>query len=100
MPTGLPTDGMPLVTQAVAANLPIVFGEVANWQDEANPCTYSLDGSGQGIPAQHGFTYQKLLTVCQDNLLGWLAWSWGPDNCPPRNITQTLGLPAPVDPLR
>ncbi len=86
-------DGMPLIPQTITANLPIVFGEVANWQDEATPCVYSLDGSNQGTPAGNGFTYQQLLTVCQQNLMGWLAWSWGPDDCTPRNITQTLAYP-------
>lgn len=87
-------DGMSYVRQTTAANLPIVFGEVANWQDGDSPGVYSLDGSGQGIPAQNNYTYQTLLTFCQQNLLSWLAWSWGPDDCAPRNISKDGVYPA------
>lgn len=91
-------NGMSFVEQTIAANLPIVFGEVANWQDENTPGVYSLDGSGQGIPAEYGYTYQSLLTYCQQNLMSWLAWSWGPDDCSPRNISANGVYPAQLTP--
>jgi mannan endo-1,4-beta-mannosidase len=92
-------DGMSFVEQTIAANLPIVFGEIANWQDGTDTaCVYSLDGSGQGTPAENGYTYQSLLTLCQQNLMGWLAWSWGPDDCPPRNISINGVYPAQFTP--
>jgi mannan endo-1,4-beta-mannosidase len=48
-------DGFSALNTAIQANLPIVFGEIANTQDEViNGVTqygyYSLDGSNQGNP--------------------------------------------------
>lgn len=47
-------DGTPEIAAAVRANLPIVFGEIANKQDESDqlgniPCFYALDGTDPGI---------------------------------------------------
>jgi len=100
-------DGMPHINSAVNANLPIVFGEVANKQDETvNGVTkfgfYDLDGLNQNQPPQFGFTYQGLLQALKTQEIGWFAWGWGPDLCPPRNIgkytknfTQYEGLSEP-----
>jgi mannan endo-1,4-beta-mannosidase len=84
-------DGMPHIDTAVIANLPIVFGEIANKQDdEANGetrfCFYDLDGLGQNHPPASGFRYQVLLEKLKSKDIGWLAWSWWPDGCPSRNI--------------
>ncbi|WP_199728658.1 cellulase family glycosylhydrolase [Corallococcus sp. CA053C] len=84
-------DGMPHIESAVAANLPIVFGEVANKQDEevegkTQHCFYDLDGLGQNQPPQFGFTYQDLLRTLKTHDIGWLAWSWWPDGCQSRNM--------------
>jgi mannan endo-1,4-beta-mannosidase len=84
-------DGMPHIDTAVNANLPIVFGEVANKQDDAADgqtlfCFYDLDGLGQNHPAASGFTYQALLDELKTKDIGWLAWSWWPDGCTSRNI--------------
>jgi mannan endo-1,4-beta-mannosidase len=84
-------DGRPYIGSAVNANLPIVFGEVANKQDETIDgatqfCYYDLDGLGQNHPPQTAFTYQSLLETLKTQEIGWLAWSWWPDGCSSRNI--------------
>jgi mannan endo-1,4-beta-mannosidase len=84
-------DGMQYIDIAVNLNLPIVFGEVANKQDETIAgvtqfCFYDLDGFQQNQPPQFGFTYQNLLQILKINEIGWLAWSWSPDSCASRNI--------------
>ena len=84
-------DGMPFIDSAVNSNLPLVFGEVANKQDETidgvtQLCYYDLDGLQQNHPPQNGFTYQSLLETLKTREIGWLAWSWGPDGCSSRNI--------------
>jgi len=84
-------DGMPQIDGAVNGNLPIVFGEVANKQDETindapQFCYYDLDGLDENHPPQNAFTYQSLLQTLKTQEIGWLAWSWGPDSCSSRNI--------------
>ena len=84
-------DGMPHIDSAVNGHLPIVFGEVANKQDETingatQFCFYDLDGLNQNHPPQFAFTYQNLLQKLKTNEIGWLAWSWWPDLCSSRNI--------------
>lgn len=75
-------DGMSYLQQCVNASLPIVFGEISNRQDDDPPKTYyTLDGSGAPVPAPNGFTYQALLTQALHHEIGWLAWSWGLDDC-------------------
>jgi len=66
--------------------LPIVFGEIANFQDEdGEPCRYSLTDAD---PPASGFTYQDLLKHLQVARFGWLAWSWGPDQCASRQVSS------------
>jgi len=84
-------DGIPHIASAVNSNLPIVFGEVANKQDETvngatQFCFYDLDGLNQNHPPQIAFTYQSLLQTLKTSEIGWLAWSWGPDGCASRNL--------------
>jgi mannan endo-1,4-beta-mannosidase len=87
-------DGRPFVAQAVAANLPIVFGEIANKQDETDDnnntlyCYYDLDGTTQNHPTTTGFTYQAFLTSLLPQQVGWLAWSWFPDGCGARQMSN------------
>jgi mannan endo-1,4-beta-mannosidase len=85
-------DGIPFIKQCVSAGLPIVFGEISNKQDEQVDgktayCFYDLDGSHVNPGVGNGFTYQALLTALQKDSLGWLAWSWGPDNCADRCLS-------------
>jgi mannan endo-1,4-beta-mannosidase len=86
-------DGRPFIPTAVASNLPIVFGEIANKQDEtANDgstlyCYYDLDGTKQNHAPSTGFTYQSFLETLLSDDIGWLAWSWTNDNCGPRQIS-------------
>jgi len=85
-------DGMPFIQQCVNASLPIVFGEIANRQDEVvNGQTvygyYDLDGTDGNIAAANGFTYQALLSTLLHHEIGWLAWSWGPDECTARMLS-------------
>ena len=86
-------EGMSFIDRCVAAELPIVFGEIANKQDEQVDgrtafCFYDLDGSRIGPGETNGFTYQALLSVLQKQEIGWLAWSWGPDQCDARRISS------------
>jgi mannan endo-1,4-beta-mannosidase len=70
----------------VNADLPIVFGEVANRQPgDGDPCAYDLDGP----PVPDRFRYQDLLATLQAQEIGWLAWSWWPDDCAERQMTAT-----------
>jgi mannan endo-1,4-beta-mannosidase len=88
-------DGQAEIAKAVAANLPIVFGEIANKQAEgADECHYDLDGTAENHPPVAGpggmpFTYQALLTSLGQREIGWLAWSWWKDSCPNRQMTST-----------
>lgn len=66
------------VDHALDMGIPFIFGEVANLQDDAQMCQYTLD-------------YASLLTICTAEQIGWLAWSWDHDGCPERQIT-TNGL--------
>lgn len=82
-------DGTPQIDTAFNSNLPIVFGEVANKQpggDGDQQCYYDLDGLNDNHAPLTGFTYQALLRQLKTQGIGWLAWSWGPDGCPARNI--------------
>ena len=86
-------DGFSALNTAIQANLPIVFGEIANTQDEViNGVTqygyYSLDGSNQGNPPLNNFTYQALLQNLKQQDIGWLAWSWWKDNSARRQMTS------------
>ena len=56
--------------------LPFVLGEIANQQDDATMCQYTLP-------------YTNLLTRCQNLGVNWLAWSWYRDGCPNRQMTST-----------
>ena len=74
-------DGMSFIDSCVAAELPIVFGEIANKQDDQRDggtvfCFYDLDGSRISPGTTNGFTYQSLLSVLREQEIGWLAWSW------------------------
>jgi len=85
-------DGMPFIQQCVNAALPIVFGEIANRQDEVVDGQtvygyYCLDGTGEGVTPANGFTYQALLSTLFHHETGWLAWSWGPDECAARMLS-------------
>jgi mannan endo-1,4-beta-mannosidase len=89
------------VSSCVSLNLPVIFGEIADRQDDTDDDGaligyYQLDGGALNIPAQDGlpsvpapsgFTYQSLLTTLQANQIGWLAWSWGPDQCDARMLS-------------
>ena len=99
------------LTAAIAANLTVVFGEIANKQDESivlrdgngNPildgngdlqyvtsyCHYNIDGTtvAPNNPT-NGFQYQTLLNTLQTNNIGWLSWAWVRDGCSPRNMTN------------
>jgi mannan endo-1,4-beta-mannosidase len=86
-------DGMPHLESAIQANLPIVFGEVANKQDEDSDgqtqyCYYDLDGNNENHPPQTDFTYQAFLQKLNEQEIGWFAWSWWKDRCAKRQMTE------------
>ena len=64
------------VNNALSTNIPFIFGEVANLQDDQTLCQYTLN-------------YRPLLSICETKKIGWLAWSWDNDGCPQRQITST-----------
>ncbi|OKH10996.1 glycoside hydrolase [Fischerella major NIES-592] len=86
-------NGIPHLKTAIDANLPIVFGEIANKQDKelngkTQYCYYDLDGSNQNHAPENGFTYQAFLRLLKEKEIGWLAWSWWKDNCTERQMSQ------------
>jgi mannan endo-1,4-beta-mannosidase len=71
-------DGMAHLEAAIQANLPIVFGEIANKQDgfvdgETEYCYYDLDGNNESQAPEGNFTYQALLQRLTEQEIGWLA---------------------------
>ncbi|ADW68414.1 cellulase family glycosylhydrolase [Granulicella tundricola] len=83
-------DGRPGVQAAIAADLPIVIGEVANKEGDppGNLPIYDLDGTNENTPTTTGFTYQSFLTTLLADQVGWLAWSWFPDDVDARNMSS------------
>lgn len=63
-----------MVEYAEGKNFPLVFGEIANYQDDPEPCNYALP-------------YKALLNILQEKKIGWLAWSWNNDRCAARQLT-------------
>jgi mannan endo-1,4-beta-mannosidase len=60
----------------LATNVPFVIGEVANEQDDATMCQYTLN-------------YKPLLNYCKSKKVNWLAWLWDHDGCPNRQLSST-----------
>jgi mannan endo-1,4-beta-mannosidase len=86
-------DGMSQLGAVIQANLPIVFGEIANKQAEIvngkeQQCYYDLDGRQDNHVPQQQFTYQALLQRLTKQEIGWLAWCWWKDGCAQRQMTQ------------
>ncbi|MBP9069147.1 MAG: cellulase family glycosylhydrolase [Bacteroidia bacterium] len=63
------------INYALTKNIPFVFGEVANLQDDVTMCQYTLN-------------YKPWLKIITQKKLGWLAWSWDNDGCPARQMTS------------
>ena len=85
-------DGIPHIESMIKANLPLVFGEIANKQDEhinntTKYCYYDLDGTTENHPPIKAFTYQTLLSILKQKQIGWIAWCWWQDNCTTRQMT-------------
>lgn len=62
------------ILTAVNSGLPIVFGEVATQQDDANPCQYQLN-------------YKAILRMAEEFDIGWFIWAWYKDQCTGRELT-------------
>jgi mannan endo-1,4-beta-mannosidase len=62
------------LTNAQNAGIPFILGEVANLQDDANPCMYTLN-------------YAPLLRICEQEKIGWIGWSWDHDVCSARQMS-------------
>jgi mannan endo-1,4-beta-mannosidase len=69
------TQALTKINNALAKNIPFVFGEVANLQDDVTMCQYTLN-------------YKPWLKIITQKKLGWLAWSWDNDGCPARQMTS------------
>ena len=64
------------INAAAAYNYPLVFGEVANYQDNGgDTCTWLL-------------TYRSVLRASVQLNLGWMIWSWDNDICSKRQISN------------
>lgn len=59
---------------SAAGEVPLVIGELANYQDENVFC-------------EHALNYAYLATICLDYHIGWMAWSWDNDICIDRQLT-------------
>lgn len=68
------TQALNKINNALSKNIPFIFGEVANLQDDVTMCQYTLN-------------YKPWLKIITQKKLGWLAWSWDNDGCPARQIT-------------
>lgn len=62
------------INYMLSKNVAFLFGEIANYQDDATLCQYSLNLSA-------------LLNICKTKKLGWIAWSWDNDGCTARQLT-------------
>lgn len=62
------------INNAMNSGIPFVFGEVANLQDDAVLCQYTLN-------------YRPLLSICETKKIGWIVWSWDNDGCAQRQVT-------------
>ncbi|MDZ8051084.1 MAG: cellulase family glycosylhydrolase [Aulosira sp. ZfuVER01] len=85
-------DGIPHIESMIKANIPLVFGEIANKQDEningtTKYCYYDLDGTTENRQSIKRFTYQALLPILKQEQIGWMAWCWWKDNCTNRQMT-------------
>ncbi|MBL0309180.1 MAG: cellulase family glycosylhydrolase [Bacteroidetes bacterium] len=63
-----------LLSAASALNFPVILGEVANYQDDANPC-------------QYGLNYRALFHLCETFQMPWICWGWSHDNCTARQLS-------------
>lgn len=103
----MPYNAIDMSVQALESGLPIVFGEIANKQDEVvkivnekgeeehktEYCYYDLDGTNTRNPPKNFpdgtvYKYQDLLARLNLNQCGWLAWSWHKDRCSARELTS------------
>lgn len=80
------------IATCIDLGLPIVFGEIANLQDQVDDQGkligyYNIDG-GTDNPAPSGFNYQALLTLLGNDAVGWLAWGWDRDICTARQLSE------------
>ena len=85
-------DGIPYIDTIINANIPLVFGEITNKQDEdingaTEYCYYDLDGTTENHPPLITFAYQTLLPILQQKQIGWMSWCWYKDNCTNRQMT-------------
>lgn len=62
------------VQQAANAAFPVILGEIANFQTDAQPCQYNIQ-------------YTSILRAAQSAQVGWMAWCWYKDHCPSRQMT-------------
>ncbi len=65
-----------LIQNISTADLPVILGEVANYQTDTQPCQYTIN-------------LDHLLTEAQNRSVGWLAWTWFKDNCSDRQISPS-----------
>ncbi len=66
-----------IVNQLSALTVPVIFGEIGNVDFACDPIQMT-----------------SLLEACQDQNMGWLAWTWHRDECPTRNMTANETNPS------
>ncbi len=62
------------INYALSKNIPFIFGEIANLQDDTVNCAFTLK-------------YKALLRICKQKKIGWIAWSWDHDVCSARQMS-------------
>lgn len=62
------------IKETVDMHLPLIVGEFGNMWEETD---------GGQIP------FRLIISECEKNEIGWLAWSWGPGNKPQRWLDMT-----------
>lgn len=89
-------DQTNLISNTVANNIPVIFGEIASkqvgaddWNTNAgySECYYGIDGTTIEHAAPSGYSYKNLLPILKTNEIGWLTWEWFNDACSHRNMT-------------
>ena len=62
---GYPEERIPAeISESVEMNLPLIVGEFAH----------------TAVGCEGVINYKLIMSECQNNEIGWLAWSWGPGN--------------------
>src|ERR1019366_1016723 len=68
------------IMNALSYNFPLVIGEVSKYQD-------STDNIGTVYYCYYIDNYTAILNICNQQSIGWMAWSWDNDLCVARQLS-------------